>query len=155
MARRTYQRQQTCWGLCSSDRAAVGGSTGKETAGTVGQAARRLRMPLKYSGIGATSASVVKAHMIQIVSRVREQGAPTSAAWDHVAVLFHVLTSRELTTPTLCLLRRLRRLVQLHLVQGPLVDWGSRLQLSGVTFCCVESTGSSLLPNQACSAWQG
>ena len=76
------------------------------------QAARRLRMPLRYSGIGATSALVVKAHIIQIVSRMREQGAPTSAAWDHVAVLFpkllglrklqddNVLTSRELATST-------------------------------------------------------
>ena len=59
---------------------------GKKTAGTVGQAARRLRMPLRYSAIGATSALVVKAHIIQVVSRMREQGAPTSAAWDHVAV---------------------------------------------------------------------
>ena len=111
MARRTLQTAADVLGLSSSDRAAVGGWTGKETAGTVGQAARRLRMLLRYSGIGATSALVVKAHIIQDVSRIWEQGAPTSANWDHVAVLFprlsglrklqkdNVLTSKQLVTP--------------------------------------------------------
>ena len=112
MARQTLPTAADVLGLSSSDRAAVGGWTEKETAGTVGQAARRLRMSLRYSGIGATSALVVKAHIIQVLSRMREQGAPTSAAWDHVAVLFprllglrelqkdNVLTSRQLATPT-------------------------------------------------------
>ena len=62
---------------------------------------------------------------------MREQGAPTSAAWDHVAVLFpkhfglrklqkdNVLVSRELAAPTERLVsvssQRLLRFVQLYL----------------------------------------
>ena len=64
MARRTLPTAADVLGLSSSDRAAVGGWAGKETAGTVVQAARRLRMPLRYSGIAATSALVVKAYII-------------------------------------------------------------------------------------------
>ena len=112
MARRSLPTAADVLGSSSSDRAAVGGWMEKETAGTVGQAARRLRVPCRYSGIGATSALVVKAHIIQVVSRMREQGAPTSAAWDHVPVLFprlsglrklqkdNVLVSKQLVTPT-------------------------------------------------------
>ena len=68
-ARRTLLTASDVVGLSASDRASLGDWSGTSSGKSVAEAARYFKMPLRYSGVRATTSLVIKAHLKAVYKR--------------------------------------------------------------------------------------
>ena len=87
-------------GLSSSDRVAMGGwSSSSEALASASSTARRLRMPLRYSGVRLQASAVIKVYIIKVVESVLAAKVPPSSWSAFAASCPEHLGPRRLLVP--------------------------------------------------------
>ena len=87
--------------LSSSDRVSLGGwSASGSSLSSASSTAKRLRMPLRYSGVRAGAALVVRCYIVSVLTQVAKNGVWPDLAWDDIAQFFpHLVGKRLLPAP--------------------------------------------------------
>ena len=87
--------------LSSSDRVSLRGwSASGSSLSSASSTAKRLRMPLRYSGVRAGAALVVRCYIVNVLTQVAKNGVWPDLAWDDIAqFLPHLVGTRLLPAP--------------------------------------------------------